>query len=213
MLNKFKIFSKKLSILKNGFLLITLFSLASCVETIVISTGVGAGLAYREKSISDTQSDIKIASKIGLKFFSNGLKTPKTSIDITVNEGRVLLTGIARNVAKAKLANELCWEVKGVAEVIDEIQIRDGESLKIADIGKSFYDYLITAEIEAKFALAKELRTINYQITTVNKEVYLLGVAVSEDEMKRAVSIASKVRGVAKVINHIIMADDSRRGG
>ena len=102
-----------------------LFSLTSCVETIVISTGVGGALAYREKTIDDTRSDIKISTKIGLKFISNGLKTPKTSIDITVNEGRVMLTGIARDTAKAKLAQELCWQFKGVNEVIDEIQIRE----------------------------------------------------------------------------------------
>ena len=106
-------------------LAITLFSLTSCVETIVISTGVGAGLAYREKTIDDTRSDLKISTKIALKFIAKGLKNPGNSIDITVNEGRVMLTGIARNPAKAKLAQELCWQVKGVNEVIDEIQIPD----------------------------------------------------------------------------------------
>jgi len=61
------------------------------------------------------------------------------------------------------------------------------------------------------FALAKDLRALNYQITTVNNEVYLLGVAIDEKEMNRAVAVASKVRGVNKVINHIILANDSRR--
>ena len=192
-------------------LICALFSLTSCVETIVISTGVGAGLAYREKTVEDTRSDVKISTKIALKFISNGLKTPTTSIDITVNEARVMLTGIARDPSKAKLAQELCWQVKGVNEVIDEIQIREDGKFKLADIGSSIYDYLITAEIEAKFALAKDLRTLNYQITTVNNEVYLLGVAIDEKEMNRAVALASKVNGVSKVVNHIILANDSRR--
>jgi osmotically-inducible protein OsmY len=210
MLQNYKI----LNFLKNQkiiLLSIMLFSLTSCVETIVISTGVGAGLAYREKTIDDARSDIKIATKIGLKFISNGLKTPKNSIDITVNEARVMLTGIARDSAKAKLAQELCWQIKGVNEVIDEIQISEDGKFKFSDIGSAFYDYLITAEIETKFALAKDLRTLNYQITTVNNEVYLLGVAIDEKEKNRAVYIASKVNGVNKVVNHIILANDSRR--
>ena len=210
MLQNYKI----LNFLKNQkiiLLSIMLFSLTSCVETIVISTGVGAGLAYREKTIDDARSDIKIATKIGLKFISNGLKTPKNSIDITVNEARVMLTGIARDPAKAKLAQELCWQIKGVNEVIDEIQISEDGKFKFSDIGSAFYDYLITAEIETKFALAKDLRTLNYQITTVNNEVYLLGVAIDEKEKNRAVYIASKVNGVNKVVNHIILANDSRR--
>ena len=210
MLQNYKI----LNFLKNQkiiLLTIGLFSLTSCVETIVISTGVGAGLAYREKTIDDTRDDLKIATKIGLNFISKGLKNPGNSIDITVNESRVMLTGIARDPAKAKLAQELCWQVKGVNEVIDEIQIREDGKFKIADIGSAFYDYLITAEIETKFALAKDLRTLNYQVTTVNNEVYLLGVAINEKEMNRAVSLASKVNGVNKVVNHIILANDSRR--
>jgi osmotically-inducible protein OsmY len=210
MLQNYKI----LNFLKNKkiiLLSLALFSLTSCVETIVVSTGVGAGLAYREKNIDDTRSDIKIATKIGLKFIANGLKNPINSIDITVNEARVMLTGIARDPKKAKLAQELCWQVKGVDEVIDEIQISEDGKFKFADIGSAFYDYLITAEIETKFALAKDLRTLNYQVTTVNNEVYLLGVAIDEKEKNRAVSLASKVNGVNKVVNHIILANDSRR--
>lgn len=185
--------------------------LTSCVETIVVGTGIGGGLAYREKTIKDTRSDVKIATKIGIKFIKNGLKKPGNSVDVTVNEGRVLLTGIVREANKAKLAQDLSWKVKDVDEVIDEIKIKEDGKLTFGDIGSAFYDYLITAEIETKFALAKNLRTLNYQITTVDNEVYILGVAIDQEEMDRAVNIASRVRGVAKVVNHIIIANDSRR--
>lgn len=186
-------------------------ALSSCVETIVIGTGISGGLAYREKTIKDTRSDVKIATKIGLKFIKNGLKNPGNSVDITVNEGRVLLTGIVRDPQKAKLAQDLSWKVKDVDEVIDEIKIKEDGKLTFGDIGSAFYDYLITAEIETKFALAKNLRTLNYQITTIDNEVYILGVAINQEEMERAIDIASRVRGVAKVVNHIIIANDSRR--
>ena len=191
--------------------LIFAFSLSSCVETIVVGTGISGGLAYREKTIKDTRTDVKIATKIGVKFIKNGLKNPGNSVDITVNEGRVLLTGIVRDAKKAKLAQDLSWKVKDVDEVIDEIKIKEDGKMTFADVGSALYDYLITAEIEAKFALAKNLRTLNYQITTVDNEVYILGVAIDQEEMDRAVNIASRVRGVAKVVNHIIIANDSRR--
>jgi osmotically-inducible protein OsmY len=190
---------------------IIIFATTSCVETIVITSGVGAGLAYREKSVDDTRGDLKIATKIGFKFIKNGLKNIGNSVDITVNEGRVMLTGIVRDPNKAKLAQDLCWQVKDVNEVIDEIKIDETGKLKIKDFSSALFDYLLTAEIETKFALAKDLRTLNYQITTVDNDVYLLGVAINDKEMKRAIAIASKVRGVSKVINHVILADDSRR--
>jgi len=202
---------KNKKINKIYLLLLVVLTLSSCVETIVISSGVGAGLAYREKTVDQTRSDIKIATKIGLKFIKNGLKNIGNSIDITVNEGRVMLTGIVRDPKKAKLAQDLCWQVKDVNEVIDEIKIDETGKLKIQDFASALFDYLLTTEIETKFAIAKDLRTLNYQITTVDNHVYLLGVAINEKEMNRAVAIASKVRGVSKVVNHIILADDSRR--
>lgn len=217
LINKFKpiFLAKKMKFIKlfKNFSLSIILSLllTSCVETIVIGTGIGGGLAYREKTIKDTRSDIKIATKIGVKFIKNGLKNPGNSVDITVNEGRVLLTGIVRNPKKAKLAQDLSWKVKDVDEVIDEIKIKEDGKLTFNDIGSAFYDYLITAEIETKFALAKNLRTLNYQVTTIDNEVYILGVAIDQEEMQRAIDIASRVRGVAKVVNHIIIANDSRR--
>jgi osmotically-inducible protein OsmY len=198
-------------IFKFYLFLFIIFTTTSCVETIVITSGVGAGLAYREKTVEDTRNDIKIATKIGFKFIKNGLKNIGNSVDITVNEGRVMLTGIVRDPNKAKLVQDLCWQVKGVNEVIDEIKIDETGKLKIKDFSSALFDYLLTAEIETKFALAKDLRTLNYQITTIDNEVYLLGVAMNEKEMNRAVAIASKVRGVSKVVNHVILADDSRR--
>ncbi|MFM7557730.1 MAG: hypothetical protein ACKO46_04085, partial [Alphaproteobacteria bacterium] len=86
---------KFIKLFKNFSLSIILpLLLTSCVETIVIGTGIGGGLAYREKTIKDTRSDIKIATKIGVKFIKNGLKNPGNSVDITVNEGRVYLRAL-----------------------------------------------------------------------------------------------------------------------
>lgn len=188
-----------------------IIALTSCVETIVVSSTIGAGLAYREKTFADTREDLKIATKIGLKFFTNGLKKFGNSVDITINEGRVMLTGIVRDASKAKLAQDLCWQVKGVNEVIDEIQIRSDDKLDFGDTGSALVDYKITAEIESKFAIAKNIKTINYSITTVDRTVYLLGVASDDNELKKAIDLASRINGVKKVVNHVILVNDSRR--
>ncbi|MBM5783039.1 MAG: BON domain-containing protein, partial [Pelagibacterales bacterium] len=129
----------------------------------------------------------------------------------TVNEGRVLLTGIVRDVQKAKLASDLCWSVKGVKEVIDEIQVRDGDSVHLKDFLSATADYSITSQIETKMLFDKKITTLNYQVTTVNKTVYFLGVAQNESEKRRVLSLASKVLGVKKVVDHIILLGDDRR--
>lgn len=183
----------------------------SCVETVIVGTAAGGFLAVREKSVKKTGSDVSIASKLGSEFVAKGLKNPGNSVDITVNEGRVLLTGIVRDAQKAKLASELAWKVSGVKEVIDEIQLRDGDSIKGKDITTSFSDYRITWTIETKLLFGKSISSVNFKVTTVARTVYILGVAQDNTEMQKVIALASKVRGVEKVVNHIILVDDPRR--
>lgn len=201
-------FSKKFVAVFAVFLL---FSQASCVETVVVGSVFAGGFVVREKSFNSTRYDIVISTKLGSQFFENGLKNPGNSIDVTVNEGRVLLTGIARDGAKAKLAQELAWKVSGVKEVIDEIQIREDEKMHMRDVSSAMRDYIITGEIEAKILMGRNITSMNFQVTTVDNTVYLLGVATDETEMRRVLSIASKIRGVEKVVNHAILRNDSRR--
>ncbi|OFW80685.1 MAG: hypothetical protein A2887_05675 [Alphaproteobacteria bacterium RIFCSPLOWO2_01_FULL_40_26] len=197
------------------------FLLTSCVETIVVGSVAGAGLVVREKSLSDTGKDIAISTKLGTKFIANGLKNPGNCVDITVNEGRVLLTGNVRDESKSVLAQELVWKVDGVKEVINEIHSRSNENQDKNntknntggrnDFSAVFLDYIITAQVETKLLFARDITSINYQVTTVNGTVYLLGVADNEFEMRRVLSIVSRIRGVDQVVNHVILEDDSRR--
>jgi osmotically-inducible protein OsmY len=189
-----------------------LFFATSCVETVIVGAAATGVLTVREKSFKSTQKDVVIASKLGKEFISKGLKNPGNSIDISVNEGRVLLTGIARDPEKTKLSSQLAWKVFGVKEVIDEIQIGEEANLRAADFGRAFMDYLITLEIETKLLFVSDAATVNYKITTVNKTVYLLGLANDNSEMQKVLTMVAKVIGVKKVVNHIILVDDSRRG-
>ena len=45
----------------------------------------------------------------------------------------------------------------------------------------------------------------------MQKTVYIIGIAYSLEEQQMVLKIASKVKGVEKVVNHIILADDLRR--
>jgi len=195
--------------LKIYFLL--LFFLTSCVETAIIGGGGLAVLHSREKTLTQTKSDVVIASGVAVKLLANKLKMPNNFVDTTVYEGRVLLTGVVDSANKAKLAQDLAWQVEGVLEVIDEIQVCDNCKMKITDSTKILADSLITTEIETKLFLAKRVRSFNFTVNTVQKTVYIIGIAYSLEEQQMVLKIASKVKGVEKVVNHIILADDLRR--
>lgn len=193
-------------------LLLLTFS-TSCVETVVVGSVVGGTVAVREKTVNDTRKDVVIGSVLLKEFSANGLKNPGNSVDFTINEGRVLLTGIVRDAEKAELAPKLAWKVAGVKEVIDEIQLREDDKLSPRDFSSAAYDYLITAHVDAKLLFARDVSSVNYKTTTIDGTVYVLGVAQNEFEMRRVLGIISKVRGVSKVVNHVILQNDSRRRG
>jgi osmotically-inducible protein OsmY len=184
----------------------------SCVETVVVGSAATGVLVMREKTLSKTQGDVLIATKLGSEFVKNGLKNPGNSVDITVNEGRVLLTGIVRDKKRAQLALDLAWKINGVKEVIDEIQLSNS-GLRPKDFSKSIADYLISAQVETKLLFGRNVSSLNYKITTVNKVVYLIGVASDAEEIRKVLTITAKVRGVEKVVNYIILIDDRRRNG
>ena len=197
--------------MKNFALLAFLLFSTSCVETVVVGSAVTGTLVVREKSMEDTRNDIFISTEIGSQLLSNGLKNPGNSIDVTVNEGRVLLTGLVRDSDKAAQAVEIAWKVRGVKEVIDEVQLADSSKIRPRDFSIASKDYFITSQIESKLLFTKRITSVNYQVTTVAGTVYLLGVSDSEAEIQKVVGIASKIKGVKRVVNHVILVSDARR--
>ncbi len=192
--------------------LAALFLTTSCVETVVLGSIGGGYAATREKTLKETQGDLIISSTLSVDFVIHGLKNPGNSINFTVNEGRVLLTGIARDQKKALLANKVAVNALGVKEVIDEIELRD-EGFRARDVSSALFDYLTTAQVEAKLLITRDVRWPNYKITTVNGSVYLLGVAANDFELQRALTVVSKTHGVERVVNHVVLRDDQRRRG
>ncbi len=196
--------------MKNILVVVLLFFTASCVETIVVGSLATAVVVTREKTLLETKNDIIIGSKIDAEFVKEGLKTPKDSVSVMVNEGRVLLIGVVREREKGKLANDISWKVSGVKEVIDEIQISQ-KGLGVSDVTDILKDSYLTSFLKTRLFLKPQLKPSNFKITTVSGAVYVLGTAQDADDMKNALALIAKTRGVKKVVNHIILANDSRR--
>ena len=190
--------------------IIALSFLSSCIETVAIGALSTAVVASREKSLKDTKDDTLIEAAIDLKFVNHGLKKPTDKIGVTVNEQRVLLTGIVDDQSISKIAEKLSWEVDGVKEVINEIQIIDKKSS-----GKNFLSYFpdtaITGQVKSKILFDKNVSYLNISVTTINRVVYLIGVAENQREIKKALELAAKTSGVKKVVSHLILKSDKRR--
>ena len=193
------------------FLLLATFFTTSCVETVVVGSVAGAVVVTREKGLQETVTDVKIAAKLNSDFVQNGLKKPNSYVEVMVNEGRVLLMGEMTDPVKAKTASILSWKVEGVKEVIDELELVEGRRLNLRSFLSTGYDHIITAEVETRLFFTRNIFSRNYKIATLNGNVYLLGVAQSDEEMRKVFSAVSKIRGVKKVVNHVILVNDARR--
>jgi len=201
-----------MKIFRSFVVVLLLLSVTSCVETIILGSLATGSMITREKSAKNMKDDVIISTILLSKYTGNGLTTLKNNVDVTVNEGRVLLTGVVRTSKKEELAITLAWKVNGVREVINEIQLLEDGSYRPRNFSRAVIDTILTLEIESKLLIKPSLKSTNYKVNTVNGVVYLMGIADDEEELNKALDVVARIRGVRKVVNHIILSDDRRRG-
>lgn len=119
-------------------------------------------------------------------------------LDATVERGRALLTGRARNADERVDAVRLAWQADGVLEIINEIQIDDASG-----ITDRATDTWIATQIRTKLLTDPEITSGNFSIDVVNQTVYLLGKARSQQELDRVVAHARNVARVRRVVSHV----------
>ena len=171
----------------------------------VIGVGTAAVAASStEKGLSTSVADGLIFTKIQDNFLQPDANLP-TVVDVTVNDGAVLLTGKVKTPEEKVLATKLTWEVRGVREVVNEIQVIDKSSIK--DIAK---DLAASAQLRGKLIADNSVSSLNFSIDVVNGTVYLSGVAADAEEMNRVVSHARELRFAQQVVNYITLRTDLR---
>ena len=171
----------------------------------VIGVGTAAVAASStEKGLSTSVADGLIFTKIQDNFLQTDASLP-TVVDVTVNDGAVLLTGKVKTPDEKVLATKLTWEVRGVREVVNEIQVIDKSSIK--DIAK---DLAASAQLRGKLIADNSVSSLNFSIDVVNGTVYLSGVAADAEEMNRVVSHARELRFAQQVVNYITLRTDQR---
>ena len=177
---------------------------SGCAPAVVgVGTAVVAA-SSNEKGITTSVSDGLVFTKIQDRF----LKTDATLsqfVDVNVNNGAVLLTGKVKTPEEKVLATKLTWEVRGVREVVNEIQVTDKSSIK--DVAK---DLAASAQLRGKLIADNSVSSLNFSIDVVNGTVYLSGVAADAEEMNRVVSHARELRFAQQVVNYITLRTDQR---
>ena len=196
--------SQNNSTLIAGLLLLCTLALSGCAGAVVGVGTAAVAASTTEKGFSTSVSDGVIFAKLKDRFIQVNASL-LTSIDVTVNDGAVLFTGKVKTPEDKIEATKLAWEIKGVREVVNELQVIDNSSIK--DIAK---DLAATATLRGKMIADEDISSLNFSIDVVNGIVYLSGVASTPQEMNKVVSHAENLRFAQEVVNYIILVKDQR---
>ncbi|MFP6732094.1 MAG: BON domain-containing protein [Alphaproteobacteria bacterium] len=173
-------------------------AISGCEPSAMASGGASVGIAVaQERSIGAAVDDTIIASQIVSNFYQFDIELLRL-VSAEVVEGRVLLTGNVPNPVNRVDAVRVTWQVDGVTEVLNEIQVSNQTGLKDFAL-----DLWISTQFRTKLLLDKDIRAINYNVETVNRVIYLIGIARSELELKRITNHARTIENVQKVISHV----------
>jgi osmotically-inducible protein OsmY len=173
----------------------------------LIGAGATAGVAtVQERGFGGAVDDTKIRADVNSAWIKKDGEMFR-KVDLSIYEGRVMLTGIVKKDSQRDDAVQLTWQAAGVREVINEIQV--------IPAGQDFSDYShdtwIQQKLQTILLFDKEVKNVNYVIDVVGGVVYLLGLAQDQTEMNRVIAQASDISGVKRVVNHILLKSDPHR--
>ena len=187
------------------FLLIIILNLQSCAVPILGGvSAVALSSSAQEKGLGTSINDKVIYIKLR-NAIHKWNSSVSEKISISVNNGSILVTGQLKNVDAKINLTKVIWEVNGVKEVNNKVQISETNNLK--NIAK---DLASLGEIRARLMASKRLNSLNFSIDVVNNVAYISGIASSEEEVAIVSQIAQEARFIKEVQNFVKVNKDQR---
>ena len=120
-----------------------------------------------------------------------------------VLDGRVLLTGLVDNQELRIDAVRRVWEVEGVQEVVNEIQIGNRATLK-----EYANDLWINTQAKGLAAKAVGLRVVGYNFETIQGKVYIAGITSRPKQLEEIIDAVKTIKGVKEIVNYVIIKEN-----
>ena len=183
---------------------LALFFLYSCTPANILGTGAGSAMVIAEgdRSMGTVIDDATIKVNIAAKFISSE-DNLFVDVSTTVLNGRVLMTGLVDNQEVRIDAVRRVWEVEGVQEVINEIQIGNRASLK-----EYANDVWINTQAKGLAAKAVGLRVVGYNFETIQGKVYIAGITSRPEQLEDLINAIKTIKGVKEIVNYVIIKEN-----
>ena len=183
--------------------LFLLFLLISCSS--VGQFGAGVDITFDPRTIGiqidDTIMQKNLTTRLALKD-----KKYFLSVQNEVIDGRIFLSGKVDKPEEKIQITKMAWETKGVRSVKNAITIKGQSNFK-----STAKDVLITSQLRTALIFNKKTKARNYTLETVNKNIYIFGIAMDEEEKKEVINEANKIFDVEEVIPSIYLATELSR--
>ena len=191
--------------IKNIIILLVFIILSGCVgysSTGVLGTGVSIALDPRSLG---TQIDDSIMQQNLRARLLSADKNYIISVKTKILDGRIFLTGKVNTIEDKLKITKLAWEIKGARSVNNDLQIKEKFNFQ-----RSAKDLLITSQLRAALIGSKKIKSVNYNIDTYKKKIYIYGIAQNETERDEVTKEAKQILDVEDVITSIFLVDDLR---
>ena len=189
--------------MKNLIIVFLILILTSCNS--VGRFGAGVDITFDPRTIGmqidDTIMQKNLSARLALaekKYF--------LSIQTEVLDGIIFLSGKVDEPEEKIKITKMAWETKGVRSVKNAITIKGQSNFK-----STAKDILITSQLRSALIFNKKTKSRNYTLETINKNVYIFGIAMDEDEKKEVLKDANKIYDVKEIYPSIYLASELSR--
>jgi len=167
--------------------------------------GTGVDITFDPRTIGmqidDTIMQKNLSARLALadkKYF--------LSIQSEVLDGRIFLSGKVVEPEEKIQITKMAWETKGVRAVKNAISIKGQSNFK-----STAKDILITSQLRTALIFNKKTKARNYTLETINKKIYIFGIAMNEEEKKEVINEANKIYDVEEIFPSIYLATELSR--
>ena len=167
--------------------------------------GTGVDITFDPRTIG-MQIDDTIMQKNLVARLSLSEKKYFLKIQVEVLDGRIFLSGKVDEPEEKIIITKIAWETKGVREVKNAITIKGNSNFK-----QTAKDILITSQLRTALIFNKKTKARNYTLETINKKIYIFGIAMDNEEKKEVLLEAEKIYDVEEVIPSIYLASELSR--
>jgi len=178
---------------------------ASCTSSNVSTFGKGVSISFDPRTVGMQFDDILMEKNLVARLILSEKKY-FLSVQVEVLDGRIFLTGKVDEPEEKIKITKLAWETKGARSVKNAIEIKGQSNFK-----STAKDILITSQLRTALIFDKLIKSGNYTLETINRKIYIFGIAMNEEEKKEVIAEAKNIYDVNEVIPTIYLVSELSR--